>query len=235
VDGLDRVLRVFVVSPLPAVRAGLRALLETAPDCRVVGEADLPAPQRVRTPEGLPEGPPGGPLEVVDVVVVDAQPGLDLSEMAEGGLLSDDDHDERGPGLIVLGPLPGDARLPAELAARPWGYLPREASGEQLVAAVRAVGHGLIALEPGLGGRLLARGEAARAAPTAEAHDDLTAREREVLHLVAQGLANKMIARRLGISEHTVKFHVAAILAKLNAGSRTEAVHLGAQRGLVAL
>ena len=64
---------------------------------------------------------------------------------------------------------------------------------------------------------------------------DLTHREREVLGLVAEGLANKAIARRLTISEHTVKFHVAAILTKLGAGSRTEAVRFGAQRGLVAL
>ena len=59
------------------------------------------------------------------------------------------------------------------------------------------------------------------------ADEELTAREREVLQLVALGLPNKTIAGRLGISEHTVKFHVAAILAKLGAGSRTEAVHLG--------
>ena len=63
------------------------------------------------------------------------------------------------------------------------------------------------------------------------AEAELTLREGEVLGLVAEGLANKAIARRLGISEHTVKFHVAAILAKLGAGSRTEAVRLGAQRG----
>jgi len=56
-----------------------------------------------------------------------------------------------------------------------------------------------------------------------------------VLQLVAEGLPNKTIARRLGISEHTVKFHVAALMAKLGAGSRTEAVHLGARRGLVSL
>ena len=65
--------------------------------------------------------------------------------------------------------------------------------------------------------------------------EDLTGREREVLQLVALGRANKVIARELGISEHTVKFHVAAILAKLGAGSRTEAAHIGARRGLVTL
>ena len=67
------------------------------------------------------------------------------------------------------------------------------------------------------------------------AGETLTVRETEVLQLVAQGLPNKIIASRLGISLHTVKFHVAAILAKLNASSRTEAVTLGARRGYVVL
>jgi DNA-binding NarL/FixJ family response regulator len=65
--------------------------------------------------------------------------------------------------------------------------------------------------------------------------EELTAREQEVLALVARGLPNKTIAAELGISEHTAKFHVAAILAKLGATSRTEAAHIGARRGLVAL
>ena len=65
--------------------------------------------------------------------------------------------------------------------------------------------------------------------------DDLTPREKEVLQFIALGLANKTIAGRLGISEHTVKFHVASLLSKLGAASRTEAVLLGARRGLVVL
>ena len=69
----------------------------------------------------------------------------------------------------------------------------------------------------------------------AAAGEDLTPREREVLAQLALGLPNKTIARRLGISEHTAKFHVAAVMAKLGAASRTEAVRLGARRGLVAL
>ncbi len=96
-------------------------------------------------------------------------------------------------------------------------------------------------LDPALAAGLLVRplpsGPGGLAAPEGAmgAEAELTLREGEVLGLVAEGLANKAIARRLGISEHTVKFHVAAILAKLGAGSRTEAVRLGAQRGLVAL
>ncbi len=77
-----------------------------------------------------------------------------------------------------------------------------------------------------------------RAVPLTEGQgpvEDLTAREREVLQLVALGLANKAIARDLAISEHTVKFHVTALLSKLGAGSRTEAAHQGTRLGLVSL
>ena len=71
--------------------------------------------------------------------------------------------------------------------------------------------------------------------PAAETATPLTAREREVLRMLADGAANKTIAWKLGISEHTVKFHVAQILAKLNAGTRTEAVTLGIRQGLILL
>jgi DNA-binding NarL/FixJ family response regulator len=166
------------------------------------------------------------------VVVVDAAPGLDGTDLGwpEG-------EGER-PALVVLGPVTGDERLAVELTGRGWAYLPRDAGGEQLVAAIRAAGSGLVTLDPVLAAHLLGRPEtgAAGAAPAPDGGEgELTLREREVLGLVAEGLANKAIARRLGISEHTVKFHVAAILSKLGAGSRTEAVRLGAQRGLVAL
>jgi DNA-binding NarL/FixJ family response regulator len=71
--------------------------------------------------------------------------------------------------------------------------------------------------------------------PAAEPATPLTSREREVLRMLADGAANKTIAWKLGISEHTVKFHVAQILAKLNAGTRTEAVTLGIRQGLILL
>jgi two-component system nitrate/nitrite response regulator NarL len=220
-DGV--VLRVYVVSPLPAVRAGLRALVGEADDLVVAGEAS--------SVEALVRDPARAGA-AIDVVVVDAAPGLDGAD-----LVWPEGEGER-PALVVLGPVTGDERLAVELAGRGWAYLPRDAGGEQLVAAIRAAGSGLVALDPVLGAHLLGRPEAgaAGALPAPDGvESELTVREREVLGLVAEGLANKAIARRLGISEHTVKFHVAAILSKLGAGSRTEAVRLGAQRGLVAL
>ena len=100
-----------------------------------------------------------------------------------------------------------------------------------LTAAVRAAATGLIVLDPTVAG---ATGVHTHAR-TSESAETLTAREQEVLMLVAEGLPNKAIARELGISEHTAKFHVGSLLGKLGAASRTEAVTLGARRGLLLL
>jgi NarL family two-component system response regulator YdfI len=144
-------------------------------------------------------------------------------------------------GVIVLGTLDGDERI-LGLLGRPFALLPRDASGEQLRAALDAVSQGLVTIDPSIAERLFASragviAEAAAPPPesVAETSDHLTTREREVLQLVAEGLPNKTIARRLAISDHTVKFHVASLMTKLGAASRTEAVHLGARRGMVSL
>ncbi len=208
---------VFVVSAMPAVRAGLRSLLERSGTCQVIGEADHLVAATDEMFQSLPA-----------VVVVDAG-GLELREVLSS-------EPDRGVPLVVLGPIPGDELLADELGGRAWGYVPRDTSGEQLVAAVHAVANGLTTIDLRVGAHLLSGGlRSSAGSADLEAGTELTAREEEVLQLVAHGLANKMIARRLGISEHTVKFHVAAILAKLGASSRTEAVHIGARRGLVAL
>ncbi len=106
------------------------------------------------------------------------------------------------------------------------GLLPREAGEHEIVAAVEAVAAGLIAVHPQFLDTLQAR-------PVMELAEPLTPRESEVLRLLAEGVANKEIAWRLSISEHTVKFHVASVLDKLNASSRTEAVAKGIRSGLV--
>jgi DNA-binding NarL/FixJ family response regulator len=122
------------------------------------------------------------------------------------------------------------------LAAEAWlagvrGLLTREADAEALVAALQAVVQGLAAIDPTLAAALL---------PTRERESEalvepLTPREEEVLQLLADGLANRAIALQLGISEHTVKFHVNAILGKLGAQSRTEAVVRATRLGLIIL
>lgn len=113
--------------------------------------------------------------------------------------------------------------------------LPRTATAAEIVAAVEGAAAGLVILHPDTAEAILT----ALATPTTSlveaAAQPLTQREVEVLHMLAEGLGNKTIARRLGISEHTVKFHVGSIFSKLNVSSRTEAVTVGVRQGLVML
>lgn len=109
---------------------------------------------------------------------------------------------------------------------RVWGVLPTDASAEELTAAIHALSQGLIVGAP----TLLFESESGPLS-----HGPLTDRESEVLGLLAKGLANKQIAVALGISEHTVKFHVSSIYTKLNVTNRTEAVREGLRGGWIAL
>jgi DNA-binding NarL/FixJ family response regulator len=113
--------------------------------------------------------------------------------------------------------------------------LPRDASPAAILAAVDAAANGMALIDPQeLESLLSGSGTANTAASAAEvATTPLTPRELEVLRMMADGAANKEIAWKLGISEHTVKFHVASILGKLDAGSRTEAVTRGLRSGLI--
>jgi DNA-binding NarL/FixJ family response regulator len=120
------------------------------------------------------------------------------------------------------------------LAAGARATLPRDADGESLAAAIRAVVQGLVVLDDSFAAALL--GDVRDAPVTAaDLPESLTPREAEVLQLLAQGLPNKVIAQRLGISDHTVKFHVNAILGKLGVQSRGEAIVQAVRLGLVAL
>ena len=203
-------IRVFVAAPTAAARLGLRARLDH-PDVEVVGEgATLPA-GRAR----------------VDVVVLDGAGMLlgPAAAMAEDGLppvvaLADDDRLARALGALPL---------------RGWAIVGREASAAELRAAVLAAAEGLVAVPASRAGRILGGpGEPAARDPEA-LPEPLTAREREVLELLGQGLSNRRIAERLLISEHTAKFHVASVLGKLGASTRTEAVSRGVRRGLITL
>ena len=123
-------------------------------------------------------------------------------------------------------------RMYAAISGHAWGFLPLEASAEQIEAAVQAIAAGLSIGMPTL--LNLPFGETPPGMDT-QLIDPLTDREMEVLQLLAQGLANKQIAARLSISEHTVKFHVSSIYNKLGVGNRTEAVRMGVRRGLILL
>jgi two-component system, NarL family, response regulator YdfI len=209
------VIDVLVVGAYPMVRAGLRALLEEAADCTVVGQAASFAEAAELAARLAPQ-----------VALVDAGParGHELDELVA---LADE---QPGLGLVVLAEAGAERYLPP-LGRGRVGYLAREAAPEAILQAVRAVAVGLVVLDPQAAPALTATPRLTVEAPS----EPLTAREVEVLALMAQGLPNKTIAQRLVISEHTVKFHVGAILAKLGAASRTEAVTLAARQGLLML
>jgi DNA-binding NarL/FixJ family response regulator len=128
------------------------------------------------------------------------------------------------------------AWTPEALRAGVRALLPRDASPAAILAAIDAAASGLALIDPQELESLLAFAAPAQAVETAAAAaTPLTPRELEVLRMMADGAANKEIAWRLGISEHTVKFHVASILGKLDAGTRTEAVARGLRSGLILL
>jgi len=135
----------------------------------------------------------------------------------------------RSPAIVALCDDPGRLWTSASRTLGLRAALPLRATAEELAGAVRAVHAGLFVLHPEALVPALA-GDTAVASGT-----PLTSREREILELVADGANNRMIASRLAISRHTVKFHVASILAKLGAASRTEAVALALRSGLLAV
>lgn len=211
-------IRVFIVAASPLARAGLENLL-AARDVEVVGSA---ATIEILTDQ-LSDAAP-------DVVLIDSS-GEPLEPMMgsllASGLASD-------VAVVVLADGMTAAASADALRAGVRAALPGDISPEQLVSALQAVASGLLVLHPSHAEEGLAAGSASARALD-ELAESLTNRELEVLQMLAAGLSNKEIAARLNISEHTVKFHVASILGKLGAGSRTEAVSLGIRRGLVLL
>jgi|SRR5215210_7435027 DNA-binding NarL/FixJ family response regulator len=202
--------RVFVVAPTPTLRAGLRSMLEAA-DLLVVGEA------------GLSAGPvPEPALSEADVVLV-----ADEELLEETALSVSEDGTQS---LLLLSEDEGATSRLRTLSLRGWGVVPPDAPSEELGAAVAAVAQGLTVLPKTLAERLLDEPAAVE-----ELSEPLTARESEVLDLLGHGLSNKMIARELHISEHTVKFHISSLYSKLGVSNRAEAVSQGARHGLISL
>lgn len=156
-------------------------------------------------------------------------PGLAVQEGLAGAALVITDRVAEAEGLPALVPAEGNAAL-AALRAGAAGVLPPNAPAADWLAAAQAAARGLVVAPAGALDALLGRRHAEEAAGTA-----LTPREREVLALLADGASNKVIARQLGLSFHTVKAHVAAVLGKLGASSRADAVARGARAGLVML
>jgi two-component system, NarL family, nitrate/nitrite response regulator NarL len=204
-DGQGARLRVLVVAASPALRAGLVTLL---------------ASDRLLDPMVAEMVELGDASSAPSAIVVDYSAGepeeiLSLAEAFPGSplVMIGADPASDGPGL----------------SGAPVAYLPSDVDAAALAAAVHAAAVGLIVLDPTVAG---ATGIHAHAR-TSDNAETLTTRERQVLLLVAEGLPNKAIARELGISEHTAKFHVGSLLGKLGAASRTEAVTLATRRGIL--
>jgi DNA-binding NarL/FixJ family response regulator len=212
------VIRVFLIATSPLARAALQNRLN-AQSVKIIGTAS--------TIDAL-----GSELTdaQADVLLVDAS-GEPPEAVIES--LVDSDLAAEIPIVVLAEPSSPAAAMQA-LHAGIRALLPNEIPADQLLAALQAAAAGLVVLHPAeVPAAFPAIAPASQ--PLAELAEPLTRREREVLQMLAAGLANKEIATRLKISDHTAKFHVAAILGKLGAATRTEAVALGIRRGLVLL
>ena len=206
---------VLIIAPTAVARARLAALAGASKTLHlVVGAADLSLPEHVEAAQ-------------YDVLLVDLGSERAAAWLRNLGA-------EPVPPAIVL--LTEEARRPLGAEALRAGVravLPRHASGEEIIAAIEAAAAGLIVIHPDTVGAFQPGPSASTRAGVVSARQPLTPREIEVLGMIAEGLGNKIIAARLGISEHTVKFHIASIFVKLNARSRTEAVTIGVRQGLL--
>jgi DNA-binding NarL/FixJ family response regulator len=217
--GAPEPIRVMVVDDHALVRRGVRAYLESVPAFRVVGEAcdgeeALALLRRWRTTdEPLPH-----------VVLMDLQmPRLGGVETTEAVSRA---HPEVR--VVVLTSFGEVERVHAALSAGAAGYVLKDAEPEEVGVAIRAAAHGEVHLDSAVARQLTRRMAAPRVGLTA-----LTAREREILALVAQGHSNRDIADRLVISERTARTHVSNVLSKLQLSSRTQAALLAIREGLI--
>lgn len=201
-------IRVTIVSPNHALRVGLREMLNRHAEIEIIGEAvQLEDVNEKET-------------EVVVLASVSAIRLIDGKKNFAILFLTDDIES-------VWGMLNSKTQV--------WGVLSVNATEEELVAGIVAVGEGLWVGAPGLVESLMRLPKDREGSGEESLIEPLTVREKEVLEKMAEGLANKQIALLLSISEHTVKFHLSSLYAKLGVASRTEAVKRGIELGLISL
>lgn len=212
------VIRVLVAATSSVRRGGLETIVRENSSFRLAGSA----PGLVGLAERVRETQP-------DVILVDlAQPDAQLPS-----IVTSLEHADSAVVALVDEP---DANWTSRaLRAGVRALLARESSAAEIHSAIQAASSGMVVLDPEIVTDLVTRKRTDSTPGALEAVEELTPREIEVLRMTAEGLGNKEIAARLGISDHTVKFHVSSILAKVGASSRTEAVTLGIRRGLILL
>jgi DNA-binding NarL/FixJ family response regulator len=206
------VIRIAVVDDHPIVRQGLVSALDDEQDFDVVGSVGDAAEALALVRRYQP-----------DVML------LDLELPGRNGVQAIPDLLEAGRDLkvLVFTAYDTDERVLRAIEAGAKGYLLKGATINELALAIRAVAAGESALAPRVAAKLVSAMRSPRDG------GQLTARERQLLNLISQGLASKQIALSLGISERTVKFHTTSLLRKLDADNRAQAVAVAAQRGLL--
>ena len=210
--------RVAVAAVSAVRRSGLETIIRNHASWKLVGSLPTVVGFTARIQELQPH-----------VVIADlAQPDAQFFSAAN-------DLERAGIGAVVLIDEPSVGWTARALRAGVRAILPRESSENEIVSAVAAADRGLILLDPEITKELASQTRAvtSNSENGADRLEELTAREVDVLRLMAEGLGNKEIAARLGISDHTVKFHISSILAKLSVSSRTEAVTQGIRMGLI--
>lgn len=214
----DGVIRVVVAAISAVRRSGLESIVRNNSSLKLAGSLPTIVGFTTRIQELQPH-----------VVIADlAQADTQFSSVAS-------DLERAGVGVVVLIDEPSVGWTVRALQAGVRAILPRESSEDEIVSAVIAADRGLVLLDPELTKELASqtRTVTSTAENAADGLEELTPREVEVLRLMAEGFGNKQIAARLGISDHTVKFHISSILAKLSVSSRTEAVTQGIRMGLI--
>lgn len=209
-------IRILLTDDHPVMREGLRLVLSTQPDFQVVGEAASGAEALALARALRP-----------DVTLMD----LEMPDTDGVGAIRRILREMPGARIVVYTAFYSDEQILGAMRAGARGYLLKGGPREEIFRAVRVAHAGGSLIEPLVASRLLRQ----VSQPAGQGSEPLTARETEVLCLLARGLANKAIAVELGTTERTVKFHVSSILGKLGVTNRTEAVTAAASRGLISL
>ena len=212
----DRI-RVLIADDHPVFRDGLRALVESAPDLDLIGEATTGI-------EAVDIAATGAPAVILMDLRMPELSGIDATRR----ILAADPT----VGILVVTMSEDDDSLFAAMRAGARGYLPKDSDSDDLIRAIHAVAGGDVIFGESIATRLQAYFAAGVARPAAAPFPELTDREDEVLELIARGLANRAIATQLGISDKTVRNHVANVFNKLQVADRGQAIIRAREAGL---